>query len=61
MKINSKDTRPIVIYRLKNEERIAVPLQEVGNSQGYRYLGIMMQPDGGWQAMAAAVMCKIRA
>ena len=61
VKINSKDTRPIVIYRLKNEERIAVPLQEVANSQGYRYLGIMMQPDGGWQSMAAAVMCKIRA
>lgn len=60
-KINSKDARAIVIYREQNGSRIAVPLQEVAATQGYRYLGIMLQPDGGWQSMAATVMCKIRA
>ena len=61
MKINSKDARAIVIYRESNGARVAVPLQEVAATQGYRYLGIMMQPDGGWQSMAATVLCKIRA
>ena len=28
---------------------------------GYRYLGIMLQPDGGWGAMTAVVIGKVRA
>jgi hypothetical protein len=59
--INSDRERTIGLYRFVEGKKTMVPLQTVPQTQGYRYLGIMMQPNGGWQAMTATVMGKIRA
>ena len=59
--INSDRERTIGLYRFVEGEKTMVPLQTVPHNQGYRYLGIMMQPNGGWQAMTSTVMGKIRA
>ena len=54
------DTRQVVLEREIDGETHFVALQRVAQDQGYRYLGVMLQPDGGWQAMTAVVMGKIR-
>jgi hypothetical protein len=59
--INCEQERQIGLYRFVDGVKTLVPLQTVPQTQGFRYLGIMMQPNGGWQAMTATVMGKIRA
>ena len=59
--INCTGERTIGLYRFVDGQKTLVPLQTVPQTQGFRYLGIMMQPNGGWQAMTATVMGKIRA
>lgn len=59
--INCDRERTIGLYRFVDGEKTLVPLQTVPQTQGFRYLGIMMQPNGGWQAMTSTVMGKIRA
>ena len=54
-------TRAIGVYRTVDGVRVFLPLQRIETHSSYRYLGIMMQPDGQWRAMEAVVMAKVRA
>lgn len=59
--INADTNAHIGLYRPVDGIETFVPLQRVANNAGYRYLGIMLQPDGGWGAMTAVVIGKVRA
>lgn len=59
--VPADDNRTIGLYRAVEGVDTFVPLQRVAHHAGYRYLGIMLQPDGHWGAMAATVMGKVRA
>ena len=60
IQIGQRTGHQLGLYRWLDGARIWVPLPEVQGSASYRYLGILFQPDGGWQAMKAAVMGKVR-
>jgi hypothetical protein len=57
----AKDSaRQIGLYRQVQGVTVFVPLQRVEAHDSYRYLGIMLQPDGRWQAMESVVLTKVR-
>ena len=53
--------RAISIRREVAGKEVLLPLQRVEHHDSYRYLGIMLQPDGRWQAMESVVLNKVRA
>ena len=61
VQIGPRTDHVLGLYRyVDGVANVFVPLPEVTGACSYRYLGILFQPDGGWHAMGAAVMGKVR-
>lgn len=58
--IGPADSRCIGLWRMVNGNRLWVPLQKIPPGGHFRYLGILLQPNGSWQAMTAHVLAKVR-
>jgi hypothetical protein len=54
------DSRCIGLWRTLHGQRYWVPLQKIAPNGHFRYLGILLQPNGSWQAMTAHVVAKVR-
>ena len=58
--VGGTDTQCVGLWRQVDGARVWVPLQKIPPKGHFRYLGILLQPNGQWQAMAAHVLAKVR-
>lgn len=54
------DDRCVGLWRSVQGARVWVPLAKVAPKGHFRYLGILLQPNGQWKAMTAHVLAKVR-
>jgi hypothetical protein len=54
------DDQCVGLWRFVEGQRVWVPLQKIPPNGHFRYLGILIQPNGAWHAMTAHVMAKVR-